>query len=48
VLIKHDIPRYVDTIGGNMKTFITFMKGTIAKEDTLFGPIFQLTFVVGA
>jgi hypothetical protein len=29
MLIKHDIPRYVETISGNMKTAITFMKGTI-------------------
>jgi hypothetical protein len=26
MLIKHDIPGYVDTISGNMKTFMTFMK----------------------
>jgi hypothetical protein len=35
MLIKYDIPRYVEMISGNMKTMITFMKGTIAKEDTL-------------
>ena len=46
MLIKHDIPRYVYAISGNMKAFISFMKGTIAKKDTLFGPKFQLTFVV--
>jgi hypothetical protein len=47
-LIKHDIPRYVDTISRNMKTFVTFMKGTIAKKDTLFGPKFQLAFIIWA
>jgi hypothetical protein len=31
-----------------MKTTITFMKGTIAKKDTLFGPKFQFPFVVWA
>jgi hypothetical protein len=48
MLIKHDIPRYIYTISGNMKTMITFMKGTIAKKDTLFGPKFQFPFVVWA
>jgi hypothetical protein len=36
MLIKHDIPGYVDMISGDMKTFITFTKGTIANKDTLF------------
>ena len=36
MLIKHDISRYIDLISGNMKTFVTFMKGDIAKKDTLF------------
>jgi hypothetical protein len=40
MLIKHDIPRYIEMISGNMKTTITFMKGTIAKKDTLFEPKF--------
>jgi hypothetical protein len=48
MLIKHDIPRYVETISGNMKTAITFMKGTIAKEDTLLGSKFQFAFIVWA
>jgi hypothetical protein len=48
MLIKHDIPRYVETISGNMKTTITFMKGTIAKKDTLLGSKFQFAFVVWA
>jgi hypothetical protein len=48
VLIKHDIPRYINTISGNMEAFVTFMQGTIAKEDTLFRPKFQLAFVVRA
>ena len=46
MLIKYDIPRYIDTISGNMKTFISFMKRTIAKKDTLFGPKFQLAFII--
>ena len=48
LLIKHDIPRYINTISGNMKTFISFMKGAIAKKDTLFGSKLQLAFVVWA
>ena len=47
MLIKHNIPRYVDVISGNMKTFVTFMKATVAQKDTLFGPKFQLAFVIG-
>jgi hypothetical protein len=35
-------------ISGTMKITITFMKGTIAKKDTLFGPKFQFLFVVWA
>ena len=31
-----------------MKTFVTFMKGTIAKKDTLFGPKLQLAFIIRA
>jgi hypothetical protein len=48
MLIKHDIPRYVETISGNMKTTITFMERTVAKEYTLLGSKFQFTFVVWA
>jgi hypothetical protein len=48
MLIKHDISRYIETISGNMKTMITFMKRTIAKKNTPFGPKFQFTFVVWA
>jgi hypothetical protein len=48
MLIKHDIPRYVEMISGNMKTTITFMKGTIANKYTLLGPKFQFVFVVWA
>ena len=48
MLIKNDIPRYIDTISGNMKTFVAFVKRTIAKKDTLFGPKFQLMFIVWA
>jgi hypothetical protein len=48
MLIKDDIPGYVNTVSGNMKAFVPFVKGTIAKEDTLFRPKFQLAFVVRA
>jgi hypothetical protein len=48
MLIKHDILRYIETISGNMKTTITFMKGTIAKKYTLLGPKFRFAFVVWA
>jgi hypothetical protein len=48
MLIKHYIPRDIDSIGRNMKTFVTFMKRTIAKKDTLFGPKFQLAFIIWA
>jgi hypothetical protein len=47
MLIEHNMPRYVDTISGNIKTFVAFVKGTIAKKDTLFGPKFELTLIVG-
>ena len=46
MLIKHDIPRYIDTIGGNMKTFVSFMKRAIAKKDTLFGSKLELALVI--
>ena len=46
MLIKHDIPRYIDTISGNMKTFVTFMKRAIAKKDTLFGAKLELALVI--
>jgi hypothetical protein len=48
MLIKHDIPRYIHTISGNMEAFVTFMQGTIAKEDTLFGSELKLAFIVWA
>ena len=46
MLIKHDVPRYIDTIGGNMKTFVTFMKRDIAKKDTLLGTKLKLVLVI--
>ena len=46
MLIKHDIPRYIDMISGNMKTFVSFMKRAIAKKDTLFGSKLHLAFVI--
>ena len=48
MLIKHDIPGYVDTIGGNMKTFVPFMKRAIAQKNTLFGAKLKLVLVVRA
>ena len=46
MLIKHDVPRYIDTISGNMKTFVTFMKRAIAKKNTLLGTKLELTLVI--
>ena len=46
LLIKHNIPRYVDTICGNMKTFVTFMKRAITKKNTLLGTKLKLAFVI--
>ena len=48
MLIKHDNPRYVDTICGNMKTFISFMERAIAKKDTLLGTKLKLALVIRA
>ena len=48
MLIKHDIPRYIDTMCGNMKTFITFMKRAIAKKYTLLGMKLKLALVIWA
>ena len=48
MLIKHDIPRYIDTICGNMKTFISFMERAIAKKDTLLGTKLKLALVIRA
>ena len=46
MLIKHDVPRYIDTISGNMKTFVTFMKRAIAKENTLLRTKLKLALVI--
>ena len=46
MLIKDDVPRYIDTICGNMKTFVTFMKRAIAKKDTLLGAKLGLALVI--
>ena len=46
MLIKHNIPRYIDTICGNMKTFISFMERAIAKKDTLLGTKLELALVI--
>ena len=46
MLIKHDVPRYIDTISGNMKTFVTFMKRAITKKNTLLGTKLELTLVI--
>ena len=46
MLIKHDVPRYIDTISGNMKTFLTFMKRAIAKKNTLLRTKLKLALVI--
>ena len=46
MLIKHDIPRYIDTISGHMKTFVSFMKRAITKKNTLLGTKLELTLVI--
>jgi hypothetical protein len=38
MLIKDDIPRYVNTVSGNMKALVPFVKGTIPEKDALFRP----------
>jgi hypothetical protein len=46
-LIEDNITRYVDTPGGNIETFDAFVKWTIAKKNTLFGPKGEFACVVG-
>ena len=46
MLIKHNIPRDVDTISGHMKTFVSFMKRAITKKNTLLGTKLELTLVI--
>ena len=46
MLIKHDIPRYIDTISGNMKTFVTFMKRAIANKNTLLRTKLKLVLII--
>ena len=46
MLIKHNIPRDVDTISENMKTFVSFMKRAITKKNTLLGTKLELTLVI--
>ena len=46
MLIKHDVPRYIDTISGNMKTFVTFMKRAIAKKNTLLRTKLKLALII--
>ena len=38
ILIKNDVTRDVDAIGGNVQAFVPFVKGTIPKKNTLFRP----------
>ena len=47
MLIKHDIPRYVDSICWNMETFVAFVESTIPKEDALFRAKIKLATVIG-
>ena len=42
MLIKHNIPRDVDTIIGHMKTFVSLMKRAITKENILLGTKLEL------
>ena len=46
MLIKHNIPRDVDAISGHMKTFVSFMKRAITKENTLLGTKLELALVI--
>ena len=45
-LIKDDISRYINSIGWNMKTFVSLMKRTIAQKHTLLRPKLKLMVVV--
>ena len=46
MLIKHNIPRDVDTISGHMQTFVSFMKRAITKKYTLLGTKLELALVI--
>ena len=46
MLIKHNMPRDVGTISGNMKTFVSFMKRAITKKNTLLGTKLELTLII--
>jgi hypothetical protein len=46
IFIENDISRNIDTICGNMETLVPFMEGAISKEDTFFGTILELVFVI--
>jgi hypothetical protein len=48
ILIKHHIPRDVDSTGGGIKELETFMTITITQEDTLFRFEGKLSWIVGA
>jgi hypothetical protein len=39
-LIKDDVTRDISMSGGDVKAFVTFMKATIPKKNTLFRPKF--------
>jgi hypothetical protein len=45
-LIKNDITRDVDTTLGDVKTLEAFVKITITKKGTLFGPKLEFTRIV--
>ena len=46
IFIKNNITRDVDTISRNMETFVTFVRRTVTKEDTFFGPKLEFTLIV--
>ena len=48
VLIKNNIPRYVDTIRRNMKTFVSLMKRAIAQKHTLLRAKIKLMIIIGS
>jgi hypothetical protein len=48
VLIKDHIPRNIDTTGGDIKIFESFVHVTIPREHTLLGTELKLSLVIGA
>jgi hypothetical protein len=46
MLIENNITKYIDSVGRNVKAFITLVKQAIPKENTLFGAKLKFSFVV--